>query len=350
MRDRLFAVVQSPQSCWLTGASRVGGAKAVASAGPNRGWRLLLWFLCVLPLALVEGAAASDDTLRSRVERLGTPSWHGEVTVYYSEGAEARAKSFGTLVEEATQYSAEPTTLNQPLELSLAVLDPHDWAAVVPRPYGVPFLWHPPGEPKIAFLPATSDSPIVALNLRMAERLSEPMRLRFSDLGLGFEEAARQFADLLVLHEIGHAYASQLTTRHRQAWLNEFLATFLAFEFLADRYPQKARVWDAVNDAIVEAATHPHTTLRDFDQLYIAVGLENYGWYQGNFQQLAAEVVEQSGLRFILDFREAWLAAPDGSEEDPRRLRLVAGVFPGVVRWAVGPEGQLAPEVEGATD
>ncbi len=287
-------------------------------------------------------ARAEADTELAEVEGSALLFLEGEVGVYYSEGHLQRAKDLQAVVEDASDYFAVPEVLDLALELTLVVLDPEDWGAVSRRPYGVPHVWALPDEPKLAFMPAAGESPIAALNLALKERLPAARLEAFSDLGLSFDEAAVRFADLILLHEIGHAYAFGYLTYFPQRWLNEFLATYLAYAYFSERDPEAAKLWAAMNDVLVEASEHPHTTLADFDRLYIrGVGLENYGWYQGKFQQRAAEVFEAAGPGFLHAFRESWIETPDAPPEDPRRLGQLEAVHPGFTAWASGADGDL---------
>ncbi|MDX1439485.1 MAG: hypothetical protein R3284_06235 [Rubricoccaceae bacterium] len=303
-------------------------------------WKLS-WFTALFAFAFVGTVNAQETTMLAMVEALELPFIEGDVDTFHSEGYHDHATELQQLVEEAVLFFREPHVLNVSLNLTLAILDPEDWARLGGRRYGVPYVWALPEQPKVAFMPATEDSPISDMNIGMKEDVSTEILERFHNLGISYEDAARRFVELLALHEIGHAYAFTYMTRFSQRWLNEFVATYLAYAFLSERRPQMAELWDAMNDALVEASPHQHTTLADFDRLYSGVGLPNYGWYQGKFQQLGNDVFATMGMSFMHQFKSSWVNTPEAPEGDALRLQQVAAIYPDVIVWAEGADGEL---------
>ena len=85
---------------------------------------------------------------------------------------------------------------------------------------------------------------------------------------------------------------------------------------------------------------HEHTTLADFEELYIRVGGSNYGWYQGKFVQRVREVFATSGISFMQDLRRSLADNQEAAEVDPLRLRELEALSEGFITWAEGPGGE----------
>ena len=163
-------------------------------------------------------------------------------------------------------------------------------------------------------------------------------------MDLPFEKATAIFlGDLLGFHEIGHLYsfAYGVDTWPKDKWLCEFIATYLAYSFLMENRPRLAVLWEVMCDANVQGHMPEHTTLADFERLYIGVGMDNYGWYQGRFQQRIGEVYKKSGISFLHDFKKSLAEQPEASEEDPYRLKQLDSFSFGFSEWAKGADGDL---------
>ena len=94
-------------------------------------------------------------------------------------------------------------------------------------------------------------------------------------------------------------------------------------------------------DLMLEVNQHDHTTLADFEELYIGVGDSNYGWYQAKFYQRVNEVFAKSGISFMHSLKETLAENPEAEEDDPFRLRELDTFSGGFAEWAKGPEGDL---------
>jgi len=99
-------------------------------------------------------------------------------------------------------------------------------------------------------------------------------------------------------------------------------------------------------DAYAEGVKPTHVSLEDFERLYSGVGVENYAWYQGKFEQRVARVYSAKKLKFLTEVRasfpqvekgEDWLQAllkrPTPVEVTLRHLEKIS---PGFIAWAEG--------------
>ncbi len=307
--------------------------------------------IIALSVVLLAAGARAQDTESSdknaklglpteKISELGLPVLNGEVTAYYSEGYAERAADLREIVEAANRYLKQPDILGVDLDLGLAVLGPEDWARWTRMPYGMAHIQL--GESPSAIMPATEDNMLVNIALANKEHVPESILLRLEKLGLSFEDAAVvMYMDLLGIHEIGHIYSEAYETWPTEKWLSEFIATYLAYAFFRDSRPEAAQLWDTMLDSTVETNEHGHTTLADFEELYVRVGGSNYGWYQARFHQRVREVYARSGISFMHSLKQSLAENPEAAEGDPFRLRELDTFSEGFVEWAKGSAGDL---------
>jgi len=261
-----------------------------------------------------------------------------EVEICYSHGFQKRAAYLQDLVEAAAFYFKKPDILNINLDLTLAVLSPEDWARRTKFPYGIS---HISLEPPTVFLPATTKNILTQGILEMKNQVSDKFLRDLQNLGYSFEEAVTVFADLISIHEIGHLFAFTYDIHPKELWLNEFIATYLAYAFLKERRPELAKLWEIMCDILAESSEHKHTTLTDFERLYIGVGNRNYGWYQGKFQQIVKKVYNSFGISFIHTLKQSLIENPYPPEEDPFRLLELEAISIEFSGWAKDSTGDL---------
>jgi hypothetical protein len=138
--------------------------------------------------------------------------------------------------------------------------------------------------------------------------------------------------DLIGFHELGHLLVHPYGIATASPWLNEFLSTYFSYAFMSTNYPHLADMYMAF--AVFPSSYQPgYTSLAEFDEHYIRVGFENYGWYQGIFAAKASEVFAHRGLGFLKDVRDAF---PEGSENlsGTEVLNRLDNIYQGFLEWA----------------
>ena len=282
---------------------------------------------------------AQESVVLEKIRALKLHNLNGEVKVYYSNGYTKRAAYLQELAEAASHYLQKPEIIAVKLNLTLTVLGPEDWTKSTKLPYGIPHILP---ESLTVILPASEKNVLSKGILAYKDSISEKTLKRFKDLDISFEDAASTFVDLIGFHEIGHLYAhAYVTFWPSEKWLNEFIATYLAYAFMKESKPKFAKLWETMHNANVESHRHEHTTLSDFEQLYIGVGIENYEWYQGKFQQMVEKVFEKLGISFIHTLKRSLSNNPKASKNDPFRLQEMNAIYEGFTAWAKGPDGNL---------
>jgi hypothetical protein len=296
---------------------------------PNR--LSLLATGCLLTgFATVIQPAAAQSSSGHQLEILGLELMEGPLPLYASAGYEQRAEELAAILSEAVEFYARKLGVRPPL--ALAVLDENDWAAFTPVPYGLPHYRR--GEPNLAIMGATADNE-AAEDLRVRVAYASPVNLAIVETaGLSWDEAAALTIDLVSLHELGHIYTHALGIVPHNRWFSEMLATYIGYAFMREEQPGLATVWESVLAATMTSPRPDHTSLADFERLYVNVGIPNYGWYQGAFQVRAGEVYDAQGIDFIHRVREALPADASESLSTHDLLARLERIQPGFHAWA----------------
>lgn len=297
---------------------------------------------CALFLAPVH---AGEPSPHEKLQAVELHTLTGEVNVFYSKGFEKRAGYFQEMAIAASHYFEKEEILGLDIDFSFAVLGPEDWAAFTKLPYG---MAHILSEPYTAVVAATGDNILVQDFLRNRDRVPAETVRRIEESGSTFEAAAITFVDMIGFHEMGHIYAEAYGahTWPEQRWLSEFVATYLAYTFMKENRPDLASLWNLMIDLKQSAFAPEHTTLADFESLYLGVGSENYGWYQSRFHQKGVEVYEKTGISFIHALKKSLAGNPEAAKEDPYRLKELTAISDLFDGWATGPDGDIAPDAE----
>lgn len=290
-----------------------------------------------LSLAAVPAVAQpAPPRAQDQVRGLGLDSLAGPLPVHYSASFAARAAEVQTTLREGAQFFAD--SLRLPTEVRVALLSRADWTRISQVPYGVPYV-----QGGVVFIPAAGDGAISDDFLRLEAGASPAVRARVGESGASFAENARRITDLIGYHELGHTYTSAYGIRPHTRWFSEFLATYFAYAFLARMRPPLAHGWEAMMLAKLEAPAPTHTSLADFERLYIRVGPENYNWYQAAFARHAAEVFNAHGLGFVTRVREVFPASDTTALDTDAVLARLEQIHPGFRAWADGLSAPATP-------
>jgi hypothetical protein len=266
-----------------------------------------------------------------RMQELGIVRTPGEVPVHVSAGYEARGAELGELLAAAVRFYEGALGVRPPVEL--AVLGEADWARTTPIPYGFP---HPfMGRPNVVFLGAAFSNNAAVEDLRSrAGYASAEDHEKVRTAGLTWDEASGRLLDLVGFHELGHVYTRALGIRTHQRWFSEMLATYIGYAFVRSERPELALVWEGVLASLPASPRPDHTSLADFERLYLEVGIPNYQWYQGAFQVRVAEVYDAQGTDFVHRVREALPADTDERLSTDDLLARLERIQPGFHAWA----------------
>lgn len=127
----------------------------------------------------------------------------------------------------------------------MAVLTESDWKKTIENPYGVPGVRDP--DP-IAFMPADVEAGVLYRDVfAIADGLSRELRTDIDARCGSLRGCTAKFADLIVLHEIGHVYVDRTRFGRPNMWLTEFAADYLAYAYLREAQHPDLMAWNIMN-------------------------------------------------------------------------------------------------------
>jgi hypothetical protein len=205
-----------------------------------------------------------DNRIEAGVISLDFDTLKGRVPILYSQGYIVRATAIQSMMEHCALFY-EKKFPDIRFDFEVFLLNHNDWRQSnigEYSPYGMP-----DAEPLINKIFMGTDKKAVGELFGETDNLPDSMLSDFDCIGL---------------HELGHIFLERYNhTYLYKMWVDEFLASYFAICFFEryKNYPQLPQVGEY-------SYTPKYKTLADFERLYTNVGARNYGWYQGQFQNL----------------------------------------------------------------
>lgn len=239
-----------------------------------------------------------------KVRALNLHSIDGPIKTYYSEGFKDRAEDNLSLLSKSIDFFEHQFDLKQ--SYSIAVIDSVDWKKIFSIPYGLPFV---SGPPYVVCIPAHSGNELSNVVAASIEGYELEDRYEMSN-----EEIVNLFVSLIGFHELGHIYANAYGADFPNKWTFEFAATYFAYFYLDQHYPKERDLWVDVSKILVNELSPRFTSLTDFEEMYVRVGIENYAWYQVVFLMRVKELYENKRKRFLEDLKNHEWSSTSSSE------------------------------------
>lgn len=292
---------------------------------------IVLSIFLLLPFEMAFGQ--DSDNFKTAIETIQSlpldSAQHG-IIVHYSEGGEDRAQELGQVLNEALQFFSD--SLKVDLDFRLALLREEHWKEITNYPYAIPHVSYEDSK-AIAFQPLDQDGVVYDLMMSLKERITPELRQKVDNTGLSYEEFSAKMVDLIGFHEIGHPYADVYGIGQPARWFNEFVANYFLYAFLHTKYPDDARIWDLSTEVILDDYDPKHRTLEDFEEYYVRVGADNYGWYQANFESKANDLFEERGFSFIRELK-ANFPKGEGKLSNEVIINRLDKMAPGFEEWS----------------
>lgn len=294
----------------------------------NGSLKSLLVF-CIACFSIKAGHAQKIPTLRE-VQAWNLPSSKNIVTAYYSTGFERKVEDVRPLTEEMMRFYNKKLNIND--SFVIVILSREQWSKYLPDfPYGLLIVWK-----GVAFIPATADGVLNRGTMALKDKVSTSTIKKIEKCGYTFDEAARRYTDLILLHELGHSYtkAYGINTMNNQM-LTEFTASYFAHAFLKQKHEKLALLFSAmVTDIYLEAYQPKYTSLQDFERLFLNVGADNYSWYQAHFLQKGAEIYKTKKLTFLRELKQSFPIESKEKLTDDSILERLEKLSPGFINWS----------------
>ena len=241
------------------------------------------------------GASASrgdhgevDMTASGTVESaVPIPGYPFPVTA--SPGLEGRARKIAAPCARAYAFLAD--ILGAHPAVSLSVLSQQDWPRGGP-PYGLPH--YQDGR----LVVAGQDADFWAMFIPLVRQA--PPEVQAWAVGVyGGSLDLAPFFDLLVIHELGHAFHGE--TRFPRRWLEELFANLCLHCYVAIADVERLPILETFPQVIAPLApgAFEHRTLDDFESVYSGMDPVNYGWYQCRLHVAAKRAYDAGGAAVL---------------------------------------------------
>jgi hypothetical protein len=297
----------------------------------NNSMSFLLISLIVVMLPTLTTAQTEQKQLTNaeKLHNLKLDSTNVGELVYYSKGYSERAKVIGKQIENAKLFYLD--SLNIDVQIKIALLDTTDYNSMtLTLPYGLPFVNN-----GLIFQPADlSIGAVRDMYAPFAGTASDKIISNLNNAGFEYKDALNFMVDLIALHEIGHTQVYSYELDAKQAWFNEFMASYFGYAYMQIREPKMAVVWDNIMQAGFESYVPKHRSLNEFNELYVGVGVGDYVWFQNAFQERIKEVYSKRGLDFIRLAKEKLSDSSFQPETADELLEFLEEIEPGFIKWA----------------
>jgi hypothetical protein len=218
------------------------------------------------------------------------------IEVYYSGGQEERAKTIATRCQKAIDYNSKLFDFKP--EVTLVILSPEDWSKHTSFPvYGMPHYTD-----QKTLIVASSDNafwksmvpPLDGLSSAVVSNIKNTYSREDGSLSM------QPFFDLLVLHELGHAFHIQGKLNMQRKWMGELFCNILLHTYIAENEPAQLDALTLFPHMVENAGTsgYKFTSLPDFENKYREIAEQhpvNYGWYQCRLQNAAKNIYDAGG-------------------------------------------------------
>lgn len=252
---------------------------------------IVLAFLCptsynhALNLPVQQIATANSilaQNAEATINTLYLDTLQGKIIALYSKNYKVRAQTIQSLVEKCVSFY-QPKFPETRFDLQIMILDKDDWNKTSVDGQGPPYGM-PSSNPQINKLFIAADKNAVS-KLFGAKSDDTP-------------DNTLSTPDCIALHELGHIFLLRYNDTHTQMkWADEFLASYFAICFF-----QQHKSYPGLPQENRPGYQPKYKTLSDFERLYSNVGAQNYGWYQGKFQELAKRLYPKFKVELIREF------------------------------------------------
>ena len=251
----------------------------------------------LLLLGLIFGGSSKSQTqLDTLISLRKTDFIGGKVPTYYSPGSEKVAKEYQQTLKAAIDYFEKK--YNKVFNVKLAVLDSAQWLHER-VPFGLIFY----------------SNGWIVLNAGMSYQ-------KFADMyGLNIKHAAADLKkaqfnpDAFItsvfkfysVHELGHYFINELSNaKSPDKWTNEFVPTFLAYDFFSRERKKELKGMEVFSSLLREQYKPTYSSIGDFNEKYVRVGISNYVWYHSSFYFFAKSLYNCKGTNFFTSFEQTF--------------------------------------------
>jgi hypothetical protein len=137
------------------------------------------------------------------------------------------------------------------------------------------------------------------------------------------------FADLLVVHELAHAFHDGVPFVFPRSWLMELFANMALYAFVVTIEPERRQHFETLPRVTLEHGLLKPAArdLRYFEAFYPAIEPLTYVWYQFRFTMMAKNLIDAAGPDML---RRLWDAF---ALSDEQLAGILGGIHPEAGQW-----------------
>lgn len=221
--------------------------------------------------------------------------------VFFSSGNEERAEAIAGQCDRVLTYykkliDFEPSVI-------VLILNPDDWGKYTVFPvYGMPHY-----NDNKTLIVASEDNDFWKSFIPPLDKLPPNLAKLISETYIDSNGVLtmKAFFDLLVIHELGHAYHFQAGLTMQRKWMEELFTNIMLQTFIAENEPKLLPALLVFPKMVVAGGKSglKFTSLNDFENRYEEIGKhhpQNYGWYQSRYHSAAEEIYNKGKAGVII--------------------------------------------------
>ena len=237
-----------------------------------------------------------------------------KVKAFYSQGTKLKAVEMATRCDNAISYFQHFLEFDP--DVTLLVLSPADWSDYTDFPvYGMPHYTS-----NNTLVVAAEDNDMWRSFIMPLDQLPAGLAAQVGETYTGTDGqlSMRGFFDLLVIHELGHAYHFQAGMNMQRLWLMEVFVNIFLHAYIAEQEPELLPALTVFPQMVVETTQKDDlkfTTLNDLEENYQIMGMQypnNYGWYQCRWHIAAGKAYDEGGTDAL---KRLWFALKNQEEK-----------------------------------
>ena len=242
----------------------------------------------------------------------------GNIKTYFSPGAADKAERMATQLDRVIAFYDRHLGFTP--SVSLLVLSEGDWSSFTSFPvYGMP---HYTGDNVL--IVAAEDNQYWKSLIARPDQMPEKYWKEFVKVYTNQEGelTMEPFFDLLVIHELGHAYHNQGGLVMQRKWMGELFCNILLHSYIAENEPELLDALTSFPEMVVATTRRSalkYTTLPELELNYNLIGRsypQNYGWYQCRWHVAAARIYDTSNMDGIRNLWHTLREHKDGLNDD----------------------------------
>ncbi|MEP1031949.1 hypothetical protein [Ekhidna sp.] len=254
------------------------------------------WITLAVAIILVPFCSFSQNFYDSYIAELKVDTIDGYVPTFYTPGSYTIALELQQTISDAIRFY-EKESLDQ-FDIKLAVLDSAQWPSER-VPFG--YVFYSSGW---IFMNTgmTYDN---FKNVYGLADIYEQIDLDLKKSGISPSQMIQSFYVVYSIHELGHYFISQISNaKSPDRWTNEFIATYFSYNFFKKYSESSLREFELFHRVHKDFYQPKYSTIADFNDVYMGMGVENYVWYHSNFYFLVDALYKCYGSDFISTFEE----------------------------------------------